>query len=119
MHMILIGVRGDRLLSDVVVYNMMQFQVEVFSTKKYDCHCTKCGNRFTQNVQKGVDNGCVRSAKAHDADELIDARYTCANRIATKLLTLTMMNVRPTQHGFVHVSGERYNTDVIIYLVLV
>ncbi|EGZ28411.1 hypothetical protein PHYSODRAFT_471224 [Phytophthora sojae] len=46
-----------------------QFQVEVFSTKKYNCRCTKCGHRFTQNVQKGVDNA-----------------------IATKLLTLTTQN---------------------------
>ena len=27
--------------------------------KKYSCHCKRCGNLFTQNVQKGVDNGCV------------------------------------------------------------
>ncbi|KAH7476252.1 uncharacterized protein KRP23_6941 [Phytophthora ramorum] len=46
-----------------------QFQVEVFSTKRYNCHCTKCGYRFTQNVQKGVDNG-----------------------MATKMLTLTLEN---------------------------
>ncbi|KAG6609624.1 NYN domain, limkain-b1-type [Phytophthora cinnamomi] len=47
-----------------------QFQVRVFSTKKYNCHCRKCGNRFTQNIQKGVDNA-----------------------IATKLLTLTTQDV--------------------------
>ncbi|KAE9154804.1 hypothetical protein PF006_g1158 [Phytophthora fragariae] len=46
-----------------------QFQVKVLSTKKYNCRCTNCGHRFTQNVQKGVDNA-----------------------IATKLLTLTTQN---------------------------
>lgn len=35
-----------------VVDALLQFQVEVFSTKKYNCRCTKCGHRFTQNVQK-------------------------------------------------------------------
>ncbi|KAG3119697.1 hypothetical protein PI125_g1803 [Phytophthora idaei] len=44
-----------------------QFRVEVYSTKPRNCQCTSCGHRFTQNVQKGVDNG-----------------------IATMLLTLTM-----------------------------
>ncbi|KAG3253261.1 hypothetical protein PI124_g2159 [Phytophthora idaei] len=48
-----------------------QFRVEVYSTKPRNCQCTSCGHRFTQNVQKGVDNG-----------------------IATMLLTLTMKRVR-------------------------
>jgi hypothetical protein len=38
----------------------LQFQVSLFPMKKYNCHCRRCGNHFTQNVQKGVDNGCVR-----------------------------------------------------------
>ncbi|ETO77753.1 hypothetical protein F444_07085 [Phytophthora nicotianae P1976] len=46
-----------------------QFQVDIFSTKLRNCRCTRCGHGFTQNVQKGVDNG-----------------------IATKLLTLTLQH---------------------------
>ncbi|KUF75781.1 hypothetical protein AM587_10015881 [Phytophthora nicotianae] len=34
-----------------------QFQVDIFSTKLRNCRCTRCGHGFTQNVQKGVDNG--------------------------------------------------------------
>ncbi|OWZ15201.1 hypothetical protein PHMEG_00011209 [Phytophthora megakarya] len=41
--------------------------VEVYSTKPYNCRRTKSGHSFNQDVQKGVDNG-----------------------IATKLLTLTL-----------------------------
>ncbi|EGZ28414.1 hypothetical protein PHYSODRAFT_322084 [Phytophthora sojae] len=48
-----------------------QFQVSLFPMKKYSCHCKRCGNHFTQNVQKGVDNG-----------------------IATKILSLAYENVR-------------------------
>ncbi|CAI5712827.1 unnamed protein product [Hyaloperonospora brassicae] len=48
-----------------------QFQVSLFPMKKYSCHCKRCGNLFTQNVQKGVDNG-----------------------IATKILSLAYENVR-------------------------
>lgn len=47
-----------------------QFQVSLFPMKKYSCHCRKCGNNFTQNVQKGVDNG-----------------------IATKILSLAYENI--------------------------
>ncbi|ETL42265.1 hypothetical protein, variant 2 [Phytophthora nicotianae CJ01A1] len=47
-----------------------QFQVSLFPMKKYNCHCRKCGNHFTQNVQKGVDNG-----------------------IATKILSLAYENI--------------------------
>ncbi|KAG6609757.1 uncharacterized protein IUM83_00700 [Phytophthora cinnamomi] len=47
-----------------------QFQVSLFPMKKYSCHCKKCGNHFTQNVQKGVDNG-----------------------IATKILSLAYENI--------------------------
>ncbi|KAG1700104.1 hypothetical protein DVH05_011917 [Phytophthora capsici] len=47
-----------------------QFQVSLFPMKKYRCHCNKCGNNFTQNVQKGVDNG-----------------------IATKILSLAYENI--------------------------
>jgi hypothetical protein len=44
----------------------MQFHVEVFSTKPYNCHCTACGHKFTQNVQKGVDNGCSAAGRSFD-----------------------------------------------------
>ncbi|TDH65128.1 uncharacterized protein CCR75_007338 [Bremia lactucae] len=47
-----------------------QFQVSLFPMKKYSCHCKRCGYRFTQNVQKGVDNG-----------------------IATKILSLAYENI--------------------------
>ncbi|CAI5704696.1 unnamed protein product [Peronospora effusa] len=47
-----------------------QFQVSLFPMKKYNCHCRRCGNHFTQNVQKGVDNG-----------------------IATKILSLAYENI--------------------------
>ncbi|CAI5728729.1 unnamed protein product [Peronospora destructor] len=47
-----------------------QFQVSLFPMKKYNCHCRRCGNCFTQNVQKGVDNG-----------------------IATKILSLAYENI--------------------------
>ncbi|KAL3673340.1 hypothetical protein V7S43_001056 [Phytophthora oleae] len=47
-----------------------QFQVSLFPMKKYSCHCKRCDNHFTQNVQKGVDNG-----------------------IATKILSLAYENI--------------------------
>ncbi|CEG39639.1 NYN domain, limkain-b1-type [Plasmopara halstedii] len=47
-----------------------QFQVSLFPMKKYSCHCKRCGFNFTQNVQKGVDNG-----------------------IATKILSLAYENI--------------------------
>ncbi|CAH0477219.1 unnamed protein product [Peronospora belbahrii] len=47
-----------------------QFQVSLFPMKKYSCHCRRCGSHFTQNVQKGVDNG-----------------------IATKILSLAYENI--------------------------
>ncbi|KAE9028388.1 hypothetical protein PF010_g1848 [Phytophthora fragariae] len=47
-----------------------QFQVSLFPMKKYNCHCKRCGSHFTQNVQKGVDNG-----------------------IATKILSLAYENI--------------------------
>ncbi|KAG7387208.1 hypothetical protein PHYPSEUDO_014600 [Phytophthora pseudosyringae] len=47
-----------------------QFQVSLYPMKKYGCHCRRCGNHFTQNVQKGVDNG-----------------------IATKILSLAYENI--------------------------
>ncbi|TMW68823.1 hypothetical protein Poli38472_006291 [Pythium oligandrum] len=47
-----------------------QFQLKLYAMKKYACHCRRCGHQFTQNVQKGVDNG-----------------------IATKILSLAYENV--------------------------
>nr|CCA20928.1 conserved hypothetical protein [Albugo laibachii Nc14] len=47
-----------------------QFQLKVYGTKSYACRCKRCHYRFSQFVQKGVDNG-----------------------IATKLLSLAYENV--------------------------
>ncbi|TYZ62547.1 hypothetical protein PybrP1_009667 [[Pythium] brassicae (nom. inval.)] len=47
-----------------------QFQLRLYSMKKYQCHCRRCGHQFHQMVQKGVDNG-----------------------IATKILSLAYENI--------------------------
>ncbi|GLD94894.1 hypothetical protein PINS_up003519 [Pythium insidiosum] len=39
-----------------------QFQLKLYAMKKYACHCRRCGHSFTQNVQKGVDNGIATKA---------------------------------------------------------
>uniref|UniRef100_A0AAV1VLH6 NYN domain-containing protein n=1 Tax=Peronospora matthiolae TaxID=2874970 RepID=A0AAV1VLH6_9STRA len=49
-----------------------QFQVSLFPMKKYGCHCRRCGNLFTQNVQKGVDNGIATKILSLAYEDICD-----------------------------------------------
>ncbi|OQR95045.1 hypothetical protein THRCLA_08029 [Thraustotheca clavata] len=49
-----------------------QFQIKMYAMKSYKCHCPNCGLNFTQNVQKGVDNGIATKMLSLAYEDMAD-----------------------------------------------